>query len=247
MLHTFDQFIKESHLSNTPPNYRKAEGNKTCGNCGAFHNKDYSTGYCEMFNVQVKENYTCDDWMNEQQWQQHINENEKIKQDCDCCNYFDFETIFQQYNCIEKPLYFLIYKGTQCRLITMSPDSYLKESAKSMNLDYDTFTNEYSYELVIQYKNNMENGAKFPIPFYSINTGKQEGRHRALAAKRLKCNSIPIVEIKELNPKEIKSWVEFFKEMSEQQINQYFQDEFNLYGITKLGLSDLNRKIEQNK
>lgn len=39
------------------PNYKKAEGEHNCGNCGAYYQ-----GYCEMYGQMVKANYICDKW-----------------------------------------------------------------------------------------------------------------------------------------------------------------------------------------
>jgi len=174
-----------------------------------------------------------------------IHENKQNNLNCECCKYFDFSTITRQYNCVEKPLYFLIYKGVKCELTTISPESYLEAAAQAFQLDYYTFRNEHSVELVNNYVRAMKKGSQFPIPFYSTNDSGQEGRHRALAAQKLGCNSIPVVKITYLNKHEIDEWALFFSEMSREQIDQFFQNEFNLYGTTPLGFKDLNRKLDQ--
>jgi len=72
MLKTFEQFENQMNSESNPPNYQEAQGDKNCGNCGAFKTMEESgQGWCEMFNVNVESNYVCDDWMDKQEWQQH--------------------------------------------------------------------------------------------------------------------------------------------------------------------------------
>lgn len=56
--------LEQMHTDKTagrPPNYEMAEGERSCGNCGA-----YEEGYCKMFETQVDPEYVCDDWVSEE-------------------------------------------------------------------------------------------------------------------------------------------------------------------------------------
>jgi len=50
------------------PNYRKATGDKKCGNCKAWDSSktdDPMTGYCEWYDFTCRADHVCDAWAGE--------------------------------------------------------------------------------------------------------------------------------------------------------------------------------------
>lgn len=80
------------------------------------------------------------------------------------------------------------YKKTGGRMTHMSPDRYLKR-VKPLDID------DASRDNIDDLKNHIKSGGKLdPLKIYS--TGKEDGRHRAHAAKELGIKRVPVVQWK---------------------------------------------------
>jgi hypothetical protein len=181
-----------------------------------------------------------------------VNESFSLQPDpsCDCCKYFDF-TFSQaggQFTGLEKPLYQEISKGEKHELQYIKPKQYIYNIARGFGgLSYEDVVDSgaVSKEAVIKYAKAMKNGEKFPIGWYKVDSGSQEGRHRALAAIELGCNSIPVVVITTLDYEDRLDIAEKYKGLSKEELNQiYINKGYN--GITGLGWNDLQRFINHN-
>lgn len=82
-------------------------------------------------------------------------------------------------------------------VVYMSPDEYIKRCAYDIfeKSDLSGTLNAVNNELVDTYANMMKDGTKFPIPVLNYAEHEQEGRHRAMAAKKLGINKIPVLMI----------------------------------------------------
>ena len=91
----------------------------------------------------------------------------------------------------------------------------------------------------------MESGEKFDIGYFAIDgKGGQEGRHRALAAKQLGCNEIPVVVVdKTIEYEDIVEFVSTYKDMDRAEVNNAFILQ-NYDGISDLCWRELNHFIE---
>lgn len=181
--------------------------------------------------------------INETQYKLLFTENENYKSpvNCDCCQYFDFESLMQ-YGGFENPIYHLINKRESNDLQFMSPDDYIKSIAKATKLSTDEMIspNVIRQSAVEKYATLMQNGTKFPIGFYTIKRSKQEGRHRALAAKKLGCTSIPVVRIvTDIKSKDVEKVVRSLIGKSREEVNQLYIDK-GYKGITDLDWRELN-------
>lgn len=92
--------------------------------------------------------------------------------------------------------YFKENKGIEASLIDISPDEYMNlvEKGFSGNAMSGVFP-----EKVTEYAKKMGAGEKFPTLFLDYTRGKklsQEGRHRALAAKKQGASSVPVLTVK---------------------------------------------------
>lgn len=80
----------------------------------------------------------------------------------------------------------------------MTPDEYLKQaySVTSGRLGGSfegwMLSNERTREEMEAYANAMKNGDRFPLPWINYDSGSQDGRNRALAAKHLGMKEIPV-------------------------------------------------------
>lgn len=78
------------------------------------------------------------------------------------------------------------YKKTGGKLVHMSPDEYL---SKVRPLDID----DSSRDNIDDLKNHIESGRKLdPLKIY--HNGKEDGRHRAHAAKELGIKKVPVIK-----------------------------------------------------
>jgi hypothetical protein len=96
----------------------------------------------------------------------------------------------------ESPVYAEKVSNGNAILEYMSPDNYIKKCKKLQCQDgsIDEYvSNTINIELAKKYSKDMAQGNKFPIPIIDFVKGYQEGRHRAVAAKFLGYNSIPVV------------------------------------------------------
>jgi uncharacterized protein YjgD (DUF1641 family) len=86
--------------------------------------------------------------------------------------------------------YFRDEKHKEAYQIEVTPDAYL-DALRSTDFDID---NSISQTRVDEYADRMLKGDKFPALVYDIHRGfiSQEGRHRALAAKKIGVKSLPV-------------------------------------------------------
>jgi hypothetical protein len=120
------------------------------------------------------------------------------------------------YDCIIKdPKYFREEKGLEGKIIHISPDDYMKACAigRTAEPSWSSWSIEQEHDainprLVDDYSEDMKKGDKFPMPvlYYVVHdmnvyTG-QEGRHRAMAAKKLGDTKIPTLLVYPTNPEE---------------------------------------------
>ena len=85
------------------------------------------------------------------------------------------------------------YKNVQ--IVEMTPDEYMHAISKyifktPIEQSYDGMLNKDSID---EYAEMMKNGTKFDMPYIDLKTKGQEGRHRALAAKKLGIEKIPVL------------------------------------------------------
>lgn len=127
----------------------------------------------------------------------------------DCHDYFDITTT-------DAPIYDNMLKGRRdfetwyidgewqevkitCEIEYMSPDEYLERCCVIQNTTMER-------TLMAIDKKNLENlihliendeGFRFPLPFFNMVRMGQEGRHRAVIAKRLGLDRMPVMVIRE--------------------------------------------------
>lgn len=113
---------------------------------------------------------------------------------------------------LKKPAYFKKVKGVTRRIKFMSPDEYFRRINKGRRQDplYDDLKDFAQYanpKLVDKYTVAMRHGSAFPMPGLEYQVTKarpmeslpmtvrvsQEGRHRALAAKKLGIDRMPVL------------------------------------------------------
>jgi hypothetical protein len=166
---------------------------------------------------------------------------ENINVECDCCKYFDMESL-ERFGALENPIYYAINKREINQLVYISPKQYIYNIARGFGLSYeDALGNAYNDEKAGEYANMMKNGSKAPIGYYVDNKADQEGRHRAAAAMKLNCDKIPVVKItKGLDENYVKNLVRNLKDLSREEINnQYLEQGYK-------GISDLDWRELQN-
>lgn len=167
----------------------------------------------------------------------------------DCNNFFDLDSIYK-YLEFEKPLYSIVAKGRTAELKYMSPKQYVYTIARHFGgLSYDDVVSSGAVrpESIKKYAEDMKRGDKFPVPYYTDSKGLQEGRHRALAAMSLGCESIPVIEFRNLTNEEFAKFVEKFKDFSFDGLGSYFRNYLQFKdGITQLGFNDLKRYADYN-
>jgi len=84
-------------------------------------------------------------------------------------------------------------KGREAHIEFMTPDEYLN----SVGPMADKVNNERSRAQIEKYKKSAMAGNKFPLPYLDYREGTfsgQEGIHRAVMAKELKIEKIPVVK-----------------------------------------------------
>lgn len=93
-------------------------------------------------------------------------------------------------------------------IIMMSPDEYLKQAYSATDerlggsFEGWMASNERTKEDVVRYADAMKNGDVFPMPWIDYDAGSQDGRNRALAAKLLGMEEIPVGIIPQKEPDE---------------------------------------------
>ena len=160
--------------------------------------------------------------------------------DCDCCKYFDMDT--DRFGGLEHPIYYALNKSEIHELKSINPETYLKTVAENFKMHYHEMFNYINQELVDKYANDMKNGDKFPLPYYTLNDKQQEGRHRALALKKLNCNNMPVVVVIKLSDKEKDQFANKYKNMSTEELNQEFIN-LGYEGVSGLDIRELKNYI----
>ena len=163
---------------------------------------------------------------------------------CDCCKYFDMESL-EQYGALEKPLYYLINKREINTLEYISPKQYLYNIARGFGLTYDdAMGSAYNDEKAKKYAEMMKNGSKAPIGYYTDGKEGQEGRHRAAAAMILGCQQIPVVKMeKDIGNNYVKNIVSELKGLTFEEVNEIYKNN-GYQGITALDWRELQNYIE---
>jgi len=161
---------------------------------------------------------------------------------CDGAKYFDKSSL-NKYLGFDKPLYNIIEKRKFQELEFISPKQYIHNIAGGFGVSYeDALGGAYESNISDKYAKEMKNGSKFPVGYYNLDSGSQEGRHRAMACMSLGVKTMPIVKESELTISEVEEYVIKFKDYSKEDLNNYFKDVPN--GITGLDWSELQRYIE---
>jgi poly(A) polymerase Pap1 len=160
--------------------------------------------------------------------------------DCDCCKYFDYSSL-SNYG-LDKPLYYLIEKWQKLELINIKPKQYIFNIARNFGgLSYEDAIEHINDDNVKKYAQAMENGDKFPIGHYTEGGSGQEGRHRALAAMRLGCETIPILKITKLNYEDVMEFIKNHRDYDREQMDRLFDNEV-YKGVHNLGWQNFDRR-----
>ena len=149
---------------------------------------------------------------------------EDFESDYDGDKYFDF-TSLERFGAFENPIYFMLEKGKEFKLLHISPDSYLSRIAIGFGgLSRDDLMAAVNMNLVHKYANDMKRGDKFPIGYYTLEKPDQEGRHRALACKELGVTSMPVIEIINLTKRDTDNLAIMFNKLSTEELNSYLKE-----------------------
>lgn len=164
---------------------------------------------------------------------------------CDGCKYFDMKYTPIYYPAYENPVYSLLWKQTSEELTYINPKQYIYTVARNFGqLSYEDALIPINDELVDKYVEDMKKGDKFPVGYYSVNSSLQEGRHRAIAMMKLGVDKMPIIKrTTNISKKDIKSEIEKIKDLSREELNQYYIDKGYL-GITDLDWRELQSYIK---
>lgn len=166
----------------------------------------------------------------------------------DCKDFFDFDSL-NRYVEFDKPLYSIVSKRKTAKLVYMSPKQYIYNIAQGFGgLSYDDVVNSGAviHSNVDKYAEAMKSGAKFPIGYYTKDNSNQEGRHRALAAMKLGCDKIPVIQFMKISDREFLNVVNKLKNKSFDELDNLFKKIGFQNGITQLGYNELNRYVEYN-
>lgn len=172
---------------------------------------------------------------------------EQIFDNCDGCKYFDMKNIINIYSAYEHPVYSLLWKNTIEELTYINPKQYIYTIARNFgNLSYDDALIPINYKLVDKYVEDMKNGDKFPVGFYTVKSSGQEGRHRAIAMMKLGVQMMPIIKRTNVSANYIKDEVEKIKDLSREELNQYYINK-GYKGITDLDWRELQSYIKHSR
>lgn len=175
-------------------------------------------------------------------------DNDEVKaiEDNKCAKYFDLNSILN-YVEFDKPLYSIIVKRKTAKFYYMSPKQYMYKIASNFGgLSYEDTLLHVNDEKVNKYAELMKSGSKAPVGYFRRNNSAQEGRHRALAAMKLGCDSIPIIEFIDISNKQFDTIINKLKDKSFEEIDELFKRMGFTNGISQLGFNDLNRYVEYN-
>jgi hypothetical protein len=127
----------------------------------------------------------------------------------------------------------------------MSPKKYIYTVARGFGgLSYQDAISPTNSSTIDKYVEAMRSGDKFPVIYYRKNSSDQEGRHRALAAEKLGCEEIPVIEFINLTSEQVRMYAITLKGDSYDEVNNYFIELGFKNGITEKGYNDLQRYIE---
>lgn len=87
-------------------------------------------------------------------------------------------------------------KGFTVEIQQMTPDEYLETSAKMQGTDVERQLDMVDQDRVKEYAGMMLSGTLFDLPYLDWARKDQEGRHRALAAKRAGYETMPVLVIR---------------------------------------------------
>lgn len=162
---------------------------------------------------------------------------------CDCCGYFDMDSI-SRYDGMEHPLYYMINKHKVDELVFISPKQYIYNIARGFGTSYeDAMGSAYDEEKAKKYAEEMKNGSKFPIGYYTENKAQQEGRHRAVAAMMLGCKQIPVIVKMEVSHGYIKNFVEKYQNLNKEELDKLFKEK-GYHGISGLDWREFKKYVE---
>lgn len=107
-----------------------------------------------------------------------------------------------------------LVKGLQGNIVMMSPDDYIDRLGKDIfHCSRERVLRGVDQDNVEQIRQKMAAGTKYNIPILDLANTTQEGRHRALAAKALGVQKIPVLVVTKWDPaKEIglPQWMTLF-------------------------------------
>ena len=85
------------------------------------------------------------------------------------------------------------------KIIEMSPDEYINECSKGMNISRDEIIESRKNENLEKIKEKFKNGEKMNIPYlhYQNKDFNQDGLHRTIAAKELGDENLPVLVLDE--------------------------------------------------
>ena len=161
---------------------------------------------------------------------------------CGCCQYFDLNSI-NQYVEYDKPLYALVSKRRIGELKFVTPKQYIYNIAMGFGgLSYEDALNAYNADIGDKYVQAMKNGDKFPVGYYTVGDDRQEGRHRAMAAMKLGCGTIPVMAFSDVSKSMFTAYLEFYQGKSFERLDGLYKSK-GYRGITMLGYRDLQRLL----
>lgn len=99
---------------------------------------------------------------------------------------------------MQHPAYHASYKGQIVDVVRMSPDEYLREANKYTESDH------YTSQKLDSIRQGVKDHKEFGMPYLSYDEAGQisgqEGRHRAVVAKELGMDTIPVAVRRKVSP-----------------------------------------------
>jgi hypothetical protein len=102
-------------------------------------------------------------------------------------------------NWFENPEYALEQKGYEVNRVYITPDQYIEACVDGFNSSYESIMSTRK-EKAAEYARLMKDGETFPMLTLVYSLGghfTQEGLHRALAAKMIGIEKVPVLVVKE--------------------------------------------------
>jgi hypothetical protein len=171
---------------------------------------------------------------------------EGLNENNDCHNFFDLDSL-KRYVEFDMPLYSMVEKHKTAKLLSIPPQQYIYRIAQGFGgLTWADVVDgpQVSKENVKKYSLDMLKGDKFPIPYYTKDGDYQEGRHRALAAMEIGCESIPVIEFIKLNNSDYNNMLKKFKGKSIEELDEIFKRIGFDKGVSVLGYRALQLKYD---